>query len=127
MDKKILIIDDDPHIRMLLDHLFKNNYATNIKENGYDALLYLQEGNIPDMIISDLSMPKMDGYDFLANIRESNFFNTIPFIILSARENSIDRIECLKKGADDFILKPFNPEELKVRVSNLFKRLNTIN
>jgi DNA-binding response OmpR family regulator len=112
---------------LLLDHLFKKSYDTKIKENGYDALLYLQAGNIPDMIISDLTMPKMDGYDFLANIRQSIFFNMIPLIILSAKENSMDRIQCLKKGADDFILKPFNPEELTVRVSNIFKRLNNIN
>ena len=125
-NKKILVIDDDSSIRMLLNHLLKKNYDIKMKENGYDALLYLQEGNIPDMIISDLSMPKMNGYDFLENIRASNFFNNIPLIILSAKENSSERINCLRKGADDYMVKPFNPEELRIRVTNIFKRVKKI-
>ncbi|MBL4593129.1 MAG: response regulator [Flavobacteriales bacterium] len=125
-NKKILVIDDDSSIRMLLNHLLKKDYSIKLKENGYDALLYLQEGNVPDMIISDLSMPKMNGYDFLKNIRASNFFNNIPLIVLSANENSSERINCLRKGADDYMVKPFNPEELRIRVANLFKRVKKI-
>jgi len=123
IEKKILIIDDDQGIRMLLDHLLNDIYNIELKENGHDALLYLQEGNIPDMIISDLSMPKMNGTDFLENIRTSNFFNNIPLIILSAKENSKERIDCLKRGADDYLVKPFNPEELEVRIANIFRRM----
>ena len=118
------MIDDDPSIRLLLNQILKDNYKIQMKKNGYDALLYLQEGNIPDMIISDLSMPKMNGTDFLENIRTSNFFNNIPVIVLSAKENSKERIECLKKGADDYMLKPFNPEELQLRISNIFRRID---
>ena len=125
-NKKILVIDDDSSIRMLLNHLLKKDYSIKLKENGYDALLYLQEGNVPDMIISDLSMPKMNGHDFLKNIRASNFFNNIPLIILSAKENSKERIECLKKGADDYMVKPFNPEELELRILNIFRRIDNV-
>ena len=126
MNKKILAVDDDPSIRMLLEHLLKDNYEVESKEDGYDALLYMQEGNVPDMIISDLTMPKMNGMEFIDNVRCSNFFNDIPLIVLSAKENSKERIECLRRGADDYLVKPFNPEELKLRISNIFQRMKTI-
>ena len=123
MNKKILAVDDDQSIRMLLEHLLKENYQVESKEDGHDALLYMQEGNIPDMIISDLTMPKMNGMEFIDNVRSSNFFHDIPLIVLSAKENSKERIECLRRGADDYLVKPFNPEELKLRISNIFKRM----
>ena len=121
--KTILVIEDDPSIRYLLDHILLDDYTVELKENGHDALSYMQEGNIPDMIISDLSMPKMDGYDFMANIKGSSFFNKIPLIVLSAVESSSERIDCLRKGADDYMIKPFNPEELQIRVANIFNRI----
>ncbi|NQY11187.1 MAG: response regulator transcription factor [Flavobacteriales bacterium] len=123
-NRKILIIDDDQYIRLLLQYLLERSYDIEVRENGHEALLYLQEGNIPDMIISDLDMPVMTGNAFLDNIKQSSFFNSIPLIVLSAKENSLERIECLKKGADDYMMKPFNPEELKIRMSNIFQRMN---
>lgn len=121
--KSILVIEDDPSIRFLLDHILLGEYEVELKDNGFDALVYLQNGNIPDLIISDLSMPKMSGYDFMDNIKTSSFFNNIPLIVLSAVENSSEKISCLKKGADDYLVKPFNPEELQIRVSNILKRI----
>ena len=123
-NRKILIIDDDQYIRLLLQYLLERSYDIEVRENGHEALLYLQEGNIPDMIISDLDMRVMTGNAFLDNIKQSSFFNSIPLIVLSAKENSLERIECLKKGADDYMMKPFNPEELKIRMSNIFQRMN---
>jgi DNA-binding response OmpR family regulator len=119
---KILIIDDDTSIRYLLNHLLADEYETEIVENGFDALAMMQNGNIPDLIISDLSMPKMDGNDFISNIKTSSFFNQIPVIVLSANDSSSERINCLKKGAHDFLVKPFNPEELLIRVKNILSR-----
>ena len=121
--KTILVIEDDPSIRYLLDHILVDDYTVELKENGHEALTYMQEGNIPDMIISDLSMPKMDGHDFMANIKGSSFFNRIPLIVLSAVESSSERIDCLRNGADDYMVKPFNPEELQIRVANIFNRI----
>jgi len=120
--KKIIIIDDDSSIRLLLEHVLATQYEVQVMTNGYDALAFMQQGNIPDLIISDLSMPVMDGNTFINNIKTSNFFNTIPCIVLSANDSSSDKIACLKKGIDDFLVKPFNPEELLFRVKNLLER-----
>ena len=124
---KILIIDDDTSIRYLLEHILAEDYETELIDNGFDALALMQKGNIPDLIISDLTMPKMDGHDFIDNIKMSAFFKQIPLVVLSANNKSNDRINCLKKGADDFLVKPFNPEELLFRVKNIFSRTKITN
>ncbi len=123
----ILIIEDNPYISMLLKQLFSNDYHIQLEENGYDALEFLEEGNIPDLIISDLTMPKMDGHDFLKIIKTSSFFNEIPLLVLSGENKSQNRIDCLKNGADDYMIKPFNPEELELRVAKLFNNNKTYN
>jgi DNA-binding response OmpR family regulator len=125
-NKKLLIIDDDPSIRFILQSILKNDYETEIKENAYEALVYMQEGNIPDAIISDITMPKLSGQDFLEIVKSSYYFKNIPFIFLSGKEDSQERVECLKKGADDYLLKPFNPEELLIRIFKLFKPLSHV-
>ena len=124
MKKKILVIDDDESIRFILNHFLHKDYEIVCKKNGQEGLVYLQKGNIPDLIILDLIMPEMNGVDFIKNIKQSNYFNSIPIIVLSAKENSKEKIECFKLGADDYIIKPFNPEELKLRTFNLLKRTN---
>ncbi len=120
--KEIIIIDDDSSIRLLLEHVLKVQYEVVVMTNGYDALAFMQQGNIPDLIISDLSMPVMDGNTFIDNIKSSNFFKHTPCIVLSANDTSSGKITCLKKGIDDFLVKPFNPEELLFRVKNLLQR-----
>lgn len=120
MKKKILIIEDDSSTRLLLAHILQDDYEISISNNGYEAMVSLEEGKIPDLIISDLSMPKMNGHDFIEMVKESGFFKTIPLIVLSATESSSERIKCLKQGASDYLVKPFNPEELMLRLENIF-------
>ena len=118
----ILIIEDNIFVSNLLNEILCDTYNTHIEENGYNALTFLQDGNIPDLIISDLTMPKLSGKEFLNIIKSSIYFNEIPLLILSGIDSSKERISCLKEGADDFMLKPFNPEELMLKVSKLFNR-----
>jgi DNA-binding response OmpR family regulator len=122
MNKKLLAIDDNSGIRYLLEFVLKDDFEVKSLKNGLDALSYMQRGNVPDVIICDLEMPVMGGMEFINNIRSSAFFASIPVIVLSANEDSSERIKCLNNGADDYLVKPFNPEELKSRVSNLFSR-----
>jgi DNA-binding response OmpR family regulator len=91
--------------------------------NGLDALLWLDD-NIPDLIISDIQMEKMDGYEFLTKLRQRGFTKHTPCIMLSGKSESKERIKCYKLGAQDYLTKPFNPEELDELVKeNLFHSL----
>lgn len=122
MKKKILIIDDELSIRMLLENFLSKTYDVVTKVDGQEGIKYLEEGNIPDLIVADIQMPNLDGHEFLRQIRASGFFKHIPIIVLSGIESSQERIKLLKMGADDFIVKPFNPEELSIRIENIISR-----
>eukprot|EP01136_Pigoraptor_vietnamica_P014329 Opistho-1_new@56399 len=83
----------------------------------------MQEGHIPDLIIADIEMPMMDGYEFIDQVRSSGFLRHIPLIMLSGKDSSDNRIRCLEAGADDYLIKPFNPRELAARVNGILRRL----
>ena len=118
----ILVVEDKKEIGLLLQFIFSNEYNVVYKENAIDALLWLQEGNVPILIISDISMPQMSGVEFLERLKSNMLYRSIPVFILSGREDSQTRIDVLEAGADDYIVKPFNPQELKVRVRNTLKK-----
>lgn len=122
MKKKILVIDDELSIRMLLENFLSKTYSVITKNDGMDGLGWLEEGNIPDLIVADIQMPNLDGYEFVKNLRSSGYFRHIPIIMLSGIESSNEKIKCLKLGADDYIVKPFNPEELAIRIELLISR-----
>jgi CheY-like chemotaxis protein len=111
MSQRILVIDDELSIRMLLENFLSGEYNVISKSNGLDALEWL-EGNLPDLIICDIQMPRMDGYQFLEQVRQRGFTKHTPVIMLSGAESSKDRIRCYRLGSQDFLVKPFNPEEL---------------
>ena len=120
MKKKILVVDDEPSICLLLDNFLSLDYDVVTINDGEEALAWL-EGNLPDLIISDIQMTRMDGYEFLTKVRQRGFTRHTPFIMLSARAESKERIRCYKLGAQDYLTKPFNPEELEELVKkNLF-------
>jgi len=122
MKKKIFVIDDELSIRMLLENYLGKKYEVATKSDGQEGIKYLEEGNIPDLIVADIQMPNLDGYEFLKQVRASGFFKDIPMIMLSGIESSQERVKCLRMGADDYIVKPFNPEELSLRIDNLISR-----
>jgi len=120
MKHKILIIDDERSIRLLLENFLAKDYQTISKTDGMEALEWL-EGNLPDLIICDIQMPNMDGYQFLEKVRERGYTKHTPVLMLSGAESSKERIKCYKLGAQDFLVKPFNPEELGELIrKNLF-------
>jgi len=116
MKRKILAIDDEKSIRFIVENTFNKEFEVTTLSNGMDALYYIQSGNLPDVIICDVEMPVMNGFDFIKRIRESGFFDEIPLIMLSGKEESADKIKCFEMGADDYVVKPFNPRELIVRI-----------
>ena len=121
MKKKILVIDDERTIRVLLENFLKE-YIVTTKKDGLEGLSWLQEGNIPDLIVADIQMPNLDGYEFVRQIRASGFFKDIPLIVLSGIESTTEKVKCLKLGANDYLVKPFNPEELAIRIELLISR-----
>ena len=125
-NKKLLLIDDDPNLILLVkDYLEFRGYNVMTAENGREALEVLDQ-NVPDMIICDVMMPEMDGYALVEHIREEPKTNMIPVLFLSAKGQSQDRVQGLKKGADVYMVKPFEPEELVAQVEsslNQIKRL----
>ncbi len=124
MKKKLLVIDDEPSIRMILEHYFKKDYDVTIKSNGKEAMEWLEKGNITDAIVADYEMPIMNGLDFIKQVRSSILHKNIPLIMLSGKEETSNKITCLKEGADDYVVKPFNPEELDIRIKNILRRIN---
>jgi DNA-binding response OmpR family regulator len=120
MRKKILVVDDEITICLLLENFLSEEYDVISFNDGINALEWL-EGNLPDLIISDIEMPNMDGYEFLVQVRDRGFTKHTPIIMLSAKSESKERIKCYKLGAQDYLTKPFNPEELEELVKkNLF-------
>ncbi len=123
---KILIIDDDKFMRLILSQLLEKTYTIEIFNNALDALIYLQNGNIPDLIISDLYTPGLSGLELISQLKASGFFMSIPIIIISGEDSFEARVMCLNAGADDYIIKPFNPAELEARVRVVLKRSNKL-
>jgi len=120
MKHKILVIDDERSIRLLLENFLAESYEVVSKNDGFEALEWL-EGNQPDLIICDVQMPNMDGYLFLEKVRQRGYTKHTPVLMLSGAESSKERIKCYKLGAQDFLAKPFNPEELGELIKkNLF-------
>jgi two-component system chemotaxis response regulator CheY len=125
MGKTILAVDDAPSILYIIESIFQDRYQVVLKKSGDEALAWLQEGNFPDIIVTDIKMPGMDGWVFIRHLKFSGYFKSIPVLVLSGNENSEDRIKYLREGVEDILVKPFNPIELQLRVENILKRFET--
>src|SRR5579864_2407315 len=118
---KILVMDDEPQItRVLRTSLSTHGYDVTVANDGEAALLTFQELK-PDLVITDLSMPKMTGIELCENIRD---FSQTPIIVLSVRGEDKNKIEALDKGADDYVTKPFSINELLARIRANLRRAN---
>lgn len=124
--KTLLALDDEMSILKILDFYFGKTYNVISKTDGISALEWMQQGQLPDVIIADVNMPDMNGMEFIVQIRTSGFFKDIPLIMLSGNEGTADKIKCLKAGADDYLVKPFNPEELEARITNILRRMKKL-
>ncbi len=116
--KKLLLVDDDPNLVLLVkDYLEFRGYEVTAANNGREALELLDK-DVPDMIICDVMMPEVDGYGFVADLRKRQDIGWIPVLFLSAKGQSQDRIKGLNLGADVYMVKPFEPEELVAQVES---------
>ena len=121
MKQTILIIEDEPQLVGILEYLLRDEgYSVETAYNGEDALKLMKKVR-PDLVILDIMLPKMDGFEVCNLIRK---YTTIPVIILSAKDQDEDIIKGLEIGADDYITKPFNHRELILRIAKILKRIN---
>ena len=123
---EILLIEDDIALGASIAEILQlNDFNVQWLEDGLKALEYLQK-NMPDIIISDLMMPAMNGEQLFINIRKNKKFNTIPFIIITANMDDGVRYRQLENGVNDYILKPFKSKELILKIKNLLVLRNNI-
>ena len=120
--KKILVVDDEPDILELIKDILKSKYEVYTAKNVKEAVSILEKVKI-DLIILDIMMPKIDGWDFLWMIRGSEKYREIPVIIVTARADAEDKLIGLKEGVKDYIVKPFLPNELINRVEEILKEM----
>lgn len=121
--ERVLIVDDDPAIRKFV--------RANLEARGYDCLaaadgdeaIEIIEKELPQLIILDINMPKVDGFEVCRQVRE---WSQIPIIILSARGGEIDKVKCLEMGSDDYLTKPFGVDELMARVKAVIRRVQAL-
>jgi two-component system phosphate regulon response regulator PhoB len=124
MTHRILVVDDEPDITALVAyHLAKAGYRVSTAANGPDALKSAREER-PDIVVLDLMLPGVSGYDVLAELRRHEETRDVGVILLTARREEPDRIRGLSLGADDYLTKPFSPAELGLRVGALLRRLS---
>lgn len=124
----LLLVEDNHTLRAYLKTILSPYYQLLTAENGQVALDLITESyrkketsNLPDLIISDVMMPVMDGYQLLAVLKSKDYLCNIPVIMLTAKAGLQDKLKALRIGVDDYMLKPFEEEELLVRVENLLK------
>ena len=119
MPFKILIIEDEKNIsEIVAKYLEKEGYTTIIANDGIEGLALFRDSH-PDLVISDVMMPTIDGFEVLREIR---LISDVPVIMLTAKQEEVDRLKGFENGADDYVTKPFSPKELVRRVMVMLKR-----
>ncbi|MDY4149923.1 MAG: response regulator [Paludibacteraceae bacterium] len=119
--RTILVVDDNEDMRSFLGNILGNEYRIIKASDGKEALASIEK-DMPDIVITDLMMPNMDGLELTSHIKRSQDLNHIPVILLSAKSAIESRLEAIKEGADDYVTKPFEPEYLRARVKNLISQ-----
>ena len=119
--RQLLVIDDKIAIAKIISVYLSAEYDITYFNTPVKAIEWLYNGNRPDLIILDIRMPEMNGDEFLSYIKNNGLYKDIPVVVLSGEESSDIRIKMLEVGADDFILKPFNPMELKIRIRKVLR------
>ena len=125
-DQTILIVEDHREVRSYIEQIVNTRYLVKVAANGLQALKILRRENV-DLVITDLMMPWLDGFELLENLRDDEALRKIPALVLSARISTEDKGKVLRQGVNDFMCKPFNPDELLQRIANLLEKKSTWN
>lgn len=124
---KILVVDDEPiNIMIVINHLLMEGYDIITAENGEQVDAYFERGDIPDLILLDVMLPRVSGYDICRKIRENYSSHELPIVMLTVRQSTNDIVAGITAGANDYLVKPVNGEELVARVGNLISLKNSV-
>jgi DNA-binding NarL/FixJ family response regulator len=122
MSAQLLLVDDEPGLREAVkDYLQESGFSVQVASNAREGWELMQQ-SLPDLVISDIMMPQVDGYQFLKQMREDPRFQALPVIFLTAKGMTTDRIQGYQAGVDAYLPKPFDPDELVAIVENLLAR-----
>jgi DNA-binding NarL/FixJ family response regulator len=125
MSAQLLLVDDEPGLREAVkDYLQESGFSVQVASNAREGWDLMQQ-NTPDLVISDIMMPQVDGYQFLKQLREDPRFQSLPVVFLTAKGMTGDRIQGYQAGVDAYLPKPFDPDELIAIVENLLTRRTT--
>ena len=123
MSKRLLIVDDDPNLlRAVAACLRGEGYEVDTARSGDEALIHIAQ-LLPDLIVSDIRMPRMDGYALARQLRSNPRTDLIPVIFLTAKDESSERIAGIRSGVDAYLTKPFEPDELIAVIGNILTRV----
>jgi DNA-binding NarL/FixJ family response regulator len=123
MNKRILVVDDEPNLLGAIAAVLRGEgFDVSTSRNAREALLQVAQ-SLPDLIVSDIRMPGMDGYEFARKLRYSPHSALIPIVFLTARDETEDRIEGFRSGVDVYLTKPFDPDELIAVIRNILQRV----
>ncbi len=126
MANQLLLVDDEPGLREAVQaYLEDSGFTVDVASNAKDGL-ELAHQKLPDLIITDIMMPQVDGYQFLKQLREDPQFKAVPVVFLTARGMTSDRIQGYNAGCDAYIPKPFDPDELVAVINNLLEKQNNL-
>jgi DNA-binding NarL/FixJ family response regulator len=123
MAKRLLVVDDDPGLLLAVSETLRaEGYDVKTARRGAEALVIVAQ-SLPDLIISDIRMPGMDGYQLVKNLRSNARTRLVPIVFLSAKDETTDRIAGFRTGVDAYLTKPFEPEELAAVVAAILQRV----
>jgi DNA-binding response OmpR family regulator len=119
MRHSIVVIEDDEAIRWLIKKVLDRTYDVHVFSHVGNAMKHLSKYGHPGMIITDIRLPVINGKDFLRNLKTSILYREIPVLVISSWKDEETQAECLEAGADGYVAKPFNPEDLLTKVNSI--------
>ncbi len=122
MRQSIVVIEDDEAIRWLIKKVLERTYDVHVFSHVGNAMKHMSQFGHPDIVMTDIRLPVIDGKDFLRNFKRSGLYGDIPVIVISSWNDDATKKECMEAGADDYIAKPFNPEDLIKKVGSVLKK-----
>lgn len=122
--KLILVIEDHASIRMVEGMFLRNFFDVETKEDGLGGIIWMAQGNVPDLIVLDLMMPRLNGLEFLINHKSSGIFRDIPVVVVSGDEDKEVIDQCYELGIANYLVKPFSPKVLCEKIQEILFETN---